>query len=908
MSRRFPLFLLLLWLTQAVSAQQSGTTGWSPEDIIKQERIGTMEFSPDAGMVVWEKYRPSKEKDKMVRNLYLTRLNQQKEGEYASVQLTRTDQNDYNPLFSANGDQIYFLSSRDKGKKIWAMSVWGGEAYALDSFATSISELQQLGPNSLVFIAEEGKTLHEQLLEKKKDDVMVIEDTAHFKANRIFAYDLKKKQARRLTDNRYPVTEYAVSRDGNWLVSSHVGSPHYGADAQPKNKTYLWNLQTGEKQLILEEAYQTPNSFAFTADNGGFYFSSVQSSNPEWNGAGIDLLHYFDLPTKKAQQVDLQWDWGLGSSFEVAGNDVLVVLANGPLKKLAYYQKKGNEWTYKNVEAEGMESHLNPAALAVNKEDILYTYSTASTPTQYLKGKLSNGRKGARISKEGPLTELNKHLANKKIGKSEVMRWKGALDEEVSGILYYPYNYEEGRAYPLVLAIHGGPSGVDQDQWKASWAYYPHLLAEKGAFVLLPNYHGSSHHGQKFVESIKGHYYEYELTDILNGTQKLIDEGKVDKDSLGVMGWSNGAILTTMLTVEHPDMFKVAAPGAGDVNWTSDYGTCQFGVSFDESYFGGAPWDNTNGKTYNENYILKSPLFEMEKVKTPTIIFHGSEDRAVPRDQGWEYYRSLQQLKQAPVRFLWFPGQPHGLQKLTHQQRKIEEEVAWFDRYLFGTYEAPNEAYSEESPLAMLLEKEKSARHEKLLGTWEKGLLVPEVAPIKKDSLEIGRYEVTNAQFKAFNAAHAFASGEENFPVQNVSFDDAIAYTQWLSEKTGRKYRLPNSKEATALQEKAREAGAGENTLNYWAGYKITIDEVPLFQQKLAEVKGNLVKEAGTFKPLALGEAKVFDLGGNVAEYYEEGDKCAIYGYSAYDFVDPSSQKCTSAPEHTGFRVVREKL
>lgn len=908
MNVKLSFLLSLFWIPAAVFAQQPGPTrtGWSPDDIVNQERIGKMEFSPDASLVVWEKDRPSASKDKMVSDLYLTRLNHEQNGEYTTVQLTRTEESDYNPLFSSEGDFIYFLSSRDDGKKIWAMSIWGGEAFALDSFANSVSQLRRLGDHSLVFIAEEGKTLHEQLLEKKKDNVMVIEDTAHFKANRLFAYNLEEKQLRRLTDNTLPLTEYAVSTDGNWLVTSHVGSPHYDADAQPKNKTYLWNLKTGRKELILEGSYQTPNSFTFTDDNQGFYFSSVQSSDPKWNGAGIDLLHYYDLATKKPQKVDLQWEWGLGSSYEVAGNDVLAVLANGPLKKLAFYQKNGTKWTHKPVEAEGMEQHLNPAALAPNKEDILYTYSTASTPTQYLKGKLSTGRKSSRISKEKQLVNLNQHLLNKKLGRTEVMRWTGALGDEVTGILYYPYNYQPGRAYPLMLAIHGGPSGVDQDQWKSSWAYYPHLLAEKGAFVLMPNYHGSSHHGQEFVESIKGHYYEYELTDILNGTQKLIDEGKVDKDSLGVMGWSNGAILTTMLTVQHPDLFKVAAPGAGDVNWTSDYGTCEFGVSFDQSYFGGAPWDNLNGKNYNENYVLKSPLFEMEKVKTPTIIFHGSEDRAVPRDQGWEYYRSLQQLKQAPVRFLWFPGQPHSLQKLTHQKRKIEEEIAWFDRYLFGNYEAPNEAFSEESPLAMLLEKEKSARHNSLLGVWENGLLLPEVTAIKKDSLRIGRYEVTNAQFKAFKADHTFASGEENHPARNVSFEEAGAYTRWLSERTGNKYRLPNSKEAAKLHEKAREAGAKENTLNYWAGYAITIDEVPAFRQKIKEAKGSLVQKAGTFKPLALGGAMVYDLAGNVAEYYEEKGEGAVYGYSAYDFVDPSAHGSNSTPENIGFRVVQE--
>ena len=86
-----------------------------------------------------------------------------------------------------------------------------------------------------------------------------------------------------------------------------------------------------------------------------------------------------------------------------------------------------------------------------------------------------------------------------------------------------------------------------------------------------------------------------------------------------------------------------------------------------------------------------------------------AEDRAVPRDQGWEYYRAMQQVGKAPVRFLWFPGQPHGLLKVTHQLRKMNEEIAWFDRFLFNTFKPENEAFAEESPLARVLEIDKAS-------------------------------------------------------------------------------------------------------------------------------------------------------------------------------------------------------
>lgn len=432
-----------------------------------------------------------------------------------------------------------------------------------------------------------------------------------------------------------------------------------------------------------------------------------------------------------------------------------------------------------------MNDHVSISAVADPADKLLFIHSTAmQLPKLYVADLQVNSGKAA-FNNAKELVKFNEGLAKKPITKAEVMKWKGWKNEEVTGILYYPENYQAGKRYPLIIAIHGGPSGVDLDEWNESWAYMPNIYAQKGAFVLMPNYHGSSNHGQAFVESIKKNYYEPEMEDIVKAIDVLDKGGKVDRQQMGVLGWSNGAILSTMLTVRYPDWFKAAAPGAGDVNWTSDFGTCQFGVSFDQSYFGGAPWDNVKGKTYNETYILKSPLFELEKVKTPTIIFHGSEDRAVPRDQGWEYHRALSQIGQAPVRFLWFPGEPHSLQKITHQLRKMNEELQWFDTYLFKTYKPENEAFKEDSPLASLLKKDSLSRHEGLLGVWQNGILVPQVAAVKKDSIAFGIFEVTNAQFHAFDNSHAYPAVAANHPATGISAERAQAYAKWLAEKRG---------------------------------------------------------------------------------------------------------------------------
>ena len=661
------LILCLICFTDNEKDKKEDPTKWTPEDIINRESMGSVSFSPNNNMVVWTKSKPVKDKDRFVSDIYLTRLDLKKDDTFRTIQLTNGDDSDHSPMFSKDGEHIYFLSSRDKGNKLWSLSIYGGEAKEVKEFKNGISNLSWQNENTLLFQSHDGKTLYEQELEEKKDDVIIVEDSLHWRPNHVYAYNIKDKSTKRLTNNEKPLSGYEVSKDGKWLFYSMQRSTSYAADAQQDPFHYLKNLETGEVIKIKHTLGQPMGSIQFTDDNKGFYFTSTFASDPEWNGAGISELYYYTLASHSYKKVDLKWDLGIGRGFDVVGNDAIVTLANKAYIRLAYYKKNGSSWSKSNIDLDEKNDHTSIITISDDGKKVIYTYSTASKlPTFYVANLNDN-----KVTNELELIQLNKNLSKKTLAKTEVMVWKGYKDEEVTGILVYPENYQEGKRYPLMLSIHGGPAGADLDLFSDRWSTYPQLLSQKGMFILKPNYHGSSNHGLSFVESIKGNYYEPEMEDIIKAIDVLDKEGKIDKNQMGTMGWSNGAIITTMLTVRYPDMFKVAAPGAGDVNWTSDYGTCQFGVSFDQTYFGGAPWDDTNGKFYNENYIIKSPLFEIEKIKTPTIIFHGSEDRAVPRDQGWEYFRGLQQSGNTPVRFLWFPGQPHGLGKITHQLRKM---------------------------------------------------------------------------------------------------------------------------------------------------------------------------------------------------------------------------------------------
>jgi formylglycine-generating enzyme required for sulfatase activity len=163
---------------------------------------------------------------------------------------------------------------------------------------------------------------------------------------------------------------------------------------------------------------------------------------------------------------------------------------------------------------------------------------------------------------------------------------------------------------------------------------------------------------------------------------------------------------------------------------------------------------------------------------------------------------------------------------------------------------------------------------------------------------------VTRSQFAEFDKNYKIEPGTENHPASGISFEQAKAYTVWLSRATGQRYRIPNQSEVAALYEKKD----GENTLDYWAGYSLNPDDLARMQKKLTELPGTapLLKPVGSFPGQGKeNEELIFDLGGNVAEWVVAPDgKGKATGGSADQPTDPRASH-EPAPAYIGFRVVR---
>jgi len=894
-------FILTLIISLALSLlgqeqKPAQTSEWKIEDIINQESARNFKISLDGTLAVWVKTSPDKEKDGRISHLYLTTLGEKIE----TVQLTRGEDSEFNPKWSPSGAFISFLRTRKEkdekeestGPQVWLLDRRGGEPWKITQLQLGVVSYDWIDDQRLLLLAREDRTLREQLQKEKKDTSLVAEDQEHMPPQRLFLFDIKEKKLTRLTTNIDQISNFELSHDKKWVLTRNSQSVRYVVDKKIKPRYFLINLENLSSLELFPDPAFKPNFFAWDMKDKGFYFSVTRTSDYVHEGPGADFLYYFNLENKKYEEIPLSSDWGLYPfGFLIREDGFITSLANGARPKWWRFWTSGAEYTFKDLEGNHYPQ-IYDLILQEKGNVCIYSYSTASSPTQWFLGRLEENV----IKQEKPLVELNAHLKNKVKAKTEVIKWTGALDEEIEGILYYPHNYKEGKSYPLILSIHGGPTGVDMDVFDESWASYPNILAQKGAFVLLPNYHGSGGYGQKFAESIKGHYYEYEIPDMVKGIDELIKKGLVDPERLGTMGWSNGGILSVGLSV-WTNRFKVAGIGAADVNWTSDYGNCAFGVSFDNYYFKGAPWNEV------QHYIEKSPLFHLKEMAVPSIIFHGTEDTNVPYGQGWEYFRALQQIGKAPVKFIIFPAEPHSLGKLTHQQRKMEEEIAWFDKYFFKVETGQNQALKKGSPLDIALKTEQFARNGRLYGEKFKTALIPEA--VKTEDLTIGRFEVTRAQWASFDKSYKYEKGTENYPANSISFEKAKKYVNWLSALTGRKYRLPTVSEASKL---IKKAGKNENTLDWWAGYALNPDDAKLLLEKVKGLKGLAPLLFPVDRPEPSLEEMIFGLNGNVAEWaVDEKGEGKIMGKSAISPLDPRGSESPPPLDYVGLRIVREK-
>jgi len=295
---------------------------------------------------------------------------------------------------------------------------------------------------------------------------------------------------------------------------------------------------------------------------------------------------------------------------------------------------------------------------------VAYTSGTAYQPADVAVA----GRRGA-----GTLTSLNSDLlSDRSLGTVTEIVYDSSFDgTQIQGWYMTPPDYEQGKKYPLILEIHGGPHLAYGPYFSAEMQ----LMAAAGYVVFYDNHRGSTGYGEDFAMLL---HYKYsspeDFADHMSGVDAVIAAGLADTDNLFITGGSAGGIASAY-AIGLTDRFNAAAVAKPVINWISKTLTADSYIGQISHQFPGMPWEEF------EHYWERSPLSLVGNMVTPTMLITGEEDYRTPISETEQLYQALK-LKGVDAVMVRVPGSSHGIAgRPSRLVAKVDNILAWFARY-----------------------------------------------------------------------------------------------------------------------------------------------------------------------------------------------------------------------------------
>ena len=643
---------------------------WTIEQQIHYPLIGELVISPDGNQVIYVPREPlmTEERSEFVTQLYLAREGQQPR------QLTFGEQSSYSPRWSPDGRYIAFVSRRSGRANLFVMHADGGEAWALTCFDKSDVSNPQWSRDGqqIAFVMSPVPSEDKQKRTKARDDAQVW-DQGHTMAQLfVLPFSIAPRtapEARQVTQGTFQVLTFDWSKDGRRLVFTAWPSPI--ADTWPE--AWLGSIvidrgqgsadkdqeQPAEPQRLGSTASYWPAPWV--SPDGRLVACVVSNGKPRWafdgrialfpiEGGEPQILHA--TPDNQPELIGWTADGSALIIDEVSG--VGSQLMRLPIDGSAPHMINGPAmFTFPSLSPNG--------AIAVASEDFEQPNAIDLISANGEHKRLAT----LPMPSDWPAAALP---------RAEVLQWHAPDGTRVEGILTYPLDEQAGPA-PLVVVVHGGPTGVFQRTYLGTPVGYGQIcaLAERGYATLRVNPRGSSGYGRDFRFANDNDWGFGDFQDIMSGVDLLIERGIANAQRLGIMGWSYGGFMTSW-AITQTDRFKAACVGAAVTNLNSFNGTADI-PSFIPDYFGGEFWDDDSA------YRKHSPMVHVGRVSTPALIQHGAEDTRVPLSQGREFYNALRR-RGIPTELVIYPRQGHIFEepRLIIDVRK--RTLEWFEKYL----------------------------------------------------------------------------------------------------------------------------------------------------------------------------------------------------------------------------------
>jgi dipeptidyl aminopeptidase/acylaminoacyl peptidase len=681
--------LRLLMLGAAVMAAtgaMAAPRGFTVEDLVSMERVGSPALSPDAGRVVYTVRSSDLAKNHGHTELWMIDL---RAANPVPRRLTNSNASSSDPTWSPTGDAVYFLSSRSGSSQVWRLPIGGGEATRVTNLPLEVETFR---------VSPRGDRLALTL--------SVFRDCADLACtkSRLDARDKSKASGRiydRLfvrhwdtwSDGRNSVL-YSAPIDATGQVSAEPVSLSGSLDADVPSKPFgdrdEYRFSPDGKTIVFSariagntEAWSTNFDLFTVPTAGGAAPRNLTQDNQAWDTKGIyspdgrtlaylamtrpgfesDRFHIvlMDVASGSKRHLAESWDRSPGGIRWSADGKSLVVDADdvGQHRLFAIDVASGKVTPLTDEGAVGDYD--------LRRDTLAYTQSNLASGAQLFALKQGAG-------KARQLTRQNaERLADVRFGQYEQFSFAGADGETVHGYVMKPWNAVAGAKYPIAFLVHGGPQGSFGNGWGYRWN--PQVYAGAGYATVFIDFHGSTGYGQKFTDSISGDWGGKPLEDLKKGLAAAVAKYPwLDREHSCALGASYGGYMMNWIEGNWPDGFKCI------VNHDGVFDSRGMAYSTEEQWF--TDWEN--GGPYfavPQNHERFNPVNFVSKWKTPMLVVQGDMDFRIPTAQGLSTFTALQR-RGIESKLLVFPDENHWVLKPANSLLWHHTVLGWLDRYL----------------------------------------------------------------------------------------------------------------------------------------------------------------------------------------------------------------------------------
>lgn len=658
------------------------------EDFTKYKFLSNLKYSPKGKKLAFVLHEMDVDENKYLSNIHIYDLEKNMFTKLTSSNTAR------NFIFK-DEDILLFADSRDKKEKerrekgedfttYYEISLNGGEAVKSFEIPLNVAKLEIIDSDRFMIIAEynHNKPNFQNLSDKEKEealknleeekDYQVIDEIPFWSngegftnkiRSRIYIYNIKDKKLLPVTDAFTNAYYFKLNEDKSKAI---IITNSFTDKMQLKDDLYLYDIEKDTLERISHHDHFTYSFADFLEDNIIFIGSDMAKYGVNEN----HRIYIMDKDRNVREISPLDFDLSIGNSV---GSDCRFGGSNQVKLDGNYLYFITTEYgnAYLNrIDTNGNMEKLTTKTGSVDGFDVfdgnIIFVGFRGLKIQELY-KLNNGE-------ETQISNFNEWLVEERsLSAPERLTFTTKEGITIEGWIIKPVDFEEGKKYPAILDIHGGPKTVYGEIFFHEMQYW----ANEGYAVFFCNPRGSDGRGDEFAD-IRGKYGTIDYEDIMKFTDIVLERYPfIDEDRIGVTGGSYGGFMTNWI-IGHTNRFKAAASQRSISNWVSKFGTTDIGYFFVEDQQAANPWSDV------EKLWFHSPMKYADKVQTPTLFIHSDEDFRCWIAEAYQMFTSLK-YHGVEARICIFKGENHELSrsgKPKHRIRRLKEITEWFNKYL----------------------------------------------------------------------------------------------------------------------------------------------------------------------------------------------------------------------------------